>query len=156
MFKVDIIGDEEVIKRLSQIEPQIHKSLLATITKLSFQLQAKVVSEKLSGQVLKTKTGTLRRSISTNVTNLPNQIVGRVGTNVDYGLAHEYGFKGIVTVQGHLRKITKAWGRSISPRQIYVGTHQKNVNLPARSFLRSALKEMAPTIKAEINKAVRL
>lgn len=156
MLKVEFIGGEEVLKKIEQIEPQIQKSLLATITKLSFQLQAKVVSEKLSGQVLKTKTGTLRRSIATNVTNLSGSITGRVGTNVDYGLIHEYGFKGNVTVDGHLRQITKAWGRSITPKKVFVRTHQKKANYPVRSFLRSALREMEPTIKIEIDKAIRL
>jgi len=152
MFKVEVLGGAEVLKKIDQIEPQIRKSLLATITILSFQLQAKVVSEKLSGQVLKTRTGTLRRSIATNVTNLSGSMTGRVGTNVDYGLIHEYGFKGNVTVDGHLRQIKKAWGRSIT----YVRTHQRKANYPVRSFLRSALREMKPMIKIEIDKAIRL
>lgn len=156
MLKVEFIGGEEVLKKIEQIEPQIQKSLLATITKLSFQLQAKVVSEKLSGQVLKTKTGTLRRSIATNVASLSGSITGRVGTNVDYGFIHEYGFKGNVTVDSHLRQITKAWGRSITPKKVFVRTHQKKANYPVRSFLRSALREMEPMIKIEIDKAIRL
>lgn len=156
MLKIEIIGGEEVARRLSAIEPKVHGSLLSTITKLSFELQAKVVSEKLQGQVLGNKTGTLWWSITPRIEDTPTRISGRVGTNVDYGFIHEYGFKGNVTVDSHLRQITKAWGRSITPKKVFVRTHQKKANYPVRSFLRSALREMEPMIKIEIDKAIRL
>jgi phage gpG-like protein len=65
-----------------------------------------------------------------------------VGTNVRYAAIHEFGFRGSVSVRGHARK-----GRSGS---IEVGAYSRQVNLPARSFLRSSLDEMAVTIRSEL------
>lgn len=156
MVKIEFIGGEEVVEKLRQIEPKIYTGLLNAITKLSIQLQSKVKEEKLSGQVLKTRTTNLRNSINYDVDNNPSRITGRVGTNLKYGLAHEFGFNGVVGVPAHLRKITKAWGKTIAPKSVAVKAHSRHMNLPERSFLRTALREMTPQIQSEIEKALRL
>jgi hypothetical protein len=53
--------------------------------------------EKLSGQVLKNRTGTLRRKINYEVRETPTGITGSVGVKLSYAAAHEYGFDGVVT-----------------------------------------------------------
>lgn len=157
MIKLEFIGGEEVASKLKSISPAIHGSLVRTITMLSIKLQSKVQSEKLTGQVLKTKTGTLRRSITYKIDESADKVSGRVGTNLKYGLAHEFGFKGSVTVKEHLRMIKKAFGKPLAnPREVVVKSHSRLMNLPERSFLRTALREMIPEIKSEIDKAVQL
>ena len=150
---------KEVASKLKELEPKIYNSLLSTITKLSIQLQAKIKSEKLTGQVLKTRTGTLRRSINYRVDKTPSEIIGRVGIGADaakYGIMHEFGLRGTENVRSHLRTIKKVWGRSISPKQISVRSHTRTVNYPERSFMRTALAEMRPIIQSDISKAVKV
>ena len=159
MVKIEFIGDREVASKLKELEPKIYNSLLFTITKLSIQLQAKIKSEKLTGQVLKTRTGTLRRSINYRVDKTPSEIIGRVGIGADaakYGIMHEFGFRGTENIRSHLRTIKKAWGKSISPKQISVRSHTRTVNYPERSFMRTALAEMRPIIQNDISKAVKV
>ena len=52
--------------------------------------------------------------------------------------------------------IKKAWGKPIKPKSIMVSAYTRNMNLPERSFLRTALREMTPEIQAEIDKALQL
>jgi hypothetical protein len=105
-----------------------------------------VVGEKLSGQVLKNKTGTLRRSQHESVTSDDNSIRGAVSTDPSasaYGYAHEYG--GTFDVKAHLRK-------SSHNMQTWVREH--SITFPERSFLRSTLNEMAPNIVEGLQNAV--
>lgn len=156
MITMRFIGGTEVVEKLVRMEPEIEKSLLATITRLSIKLQAKVMEDKLSGQVLKTKTGTLRRSITYKINQTQESISGTVGTNVSYGLTHEFGFHGTVNVKAHLRTIKQVYGRPLpAPKQILIGEHSRMMNLPAKSFLRSALREMKPEIKQAIQEAIK-
>lgn len=88
----------------------------------------------MSGQVLGVVTGRLRKSIFGRVRVEGDKILGEVGTNVKYGAAHEYGFKGLVfkTSSNGVRFVSR-------------------MNLPERSFVRSALQDK----QADIVEAVR-
>lgn len=157
MFKFEFVGGEEVAIKLKSLDSKVHESLLQTITKLSIELQGYIKSEKLSGQVLKTKTGTLRRSINFKVDSTSTTITGKVGIGGDaakYGVMHEFGFNGAENVKAHLRTIKQAFGKSITPKQISVSSHTRKVNFPEKSFMRSALKDFEPKIQEEISKAL--
>ena len=112
--------------------------------RLVLKLQRRVRAEKLSGQVLKVRTGNLRRSIDTAMVESSNGVVGVVSTNTKYGRIHEYGFKGTMSVKAHMRTNKKS-GKSFKVRSF-----PRSVNLPERSFLRSALGDMTDEIKMEI------
>jgi len=110
---------------------------------------------RLSGQVLNVRTGNLRRSIHHQVTSSGGLVVGEVNTNVRYGAAHEYGFAGTVNVKASMRQIRQAFGRPLkSPRYVQIRAHSRNVRLPERSFLRSALCDMKPGIEADLQKSI--
>lgn len=154
MTTYELIGKDELVRKISEITPNVKANLEKSIFKLVIELQSKVQSDKLSGQVLKTRTGTLRRSIATKVTSDSNGTVGVVGTNSDYGLMHEFGFKGAENIKAHLRTIKQAWGKSITPREISVRAFTRTVDFPERSFLRSALTEMQGQIISEIDQVI--
>jgi len=157
MIDAYVVGSESVIRRFDSMPDKLRVQLKIAITRLAIKLQRYVKSDKLSGQVLNVRTGTLRRSIDKVVVDQGNRVIGKVSTNVRYGKLHEYGFKGTKTVEAHVREIKKAWGRSITPRQAQIREHTREVNLPERSFLRSALKDFAGTgvIKAGLEAAVK-
>lgn len=157
-IQVVLVGDEEVKARLEKLGPDTHDKVVRAVQKLTIDLQAKVVGEKLSGQVLKTRTGTLRRSITQRVEDNGSSIIGIVGADMStakYAAAHEYGFTGTVEVREHVRRITQAFGRPITPREVLVASHSMRMNIPERSFLRSSLSEMEPDILAGLNEAVQ-
>ncbi len=154
MITMMLLGDRELVAKLDAMPGRVHDGLARAVARLGFELQRKVQAEKLSGQVLKVRTNSLRGSINTTVTDSGSEISASVGTNIRYGKVHEYGFDGTVGVRAHLRRITEAWGRPIAPRTINVGAHSRHMHMPERSFLRSALAEMAPKIAEGLNKAV--
>lgn len=139
-----------------QIDPkEIAKRVREAMVKSVAIVQADVVKEKLSGQVLKRQTGRLAGSIKTQIKGSGLSSVGIIGTNVKYAAAHEYGYKGNVTVPSHERTITKAFGRSLNGSvRFTVGSYRMKMNLPERSFLRTGLndniKRITETFKQKI------
>lgn len=151
-----VTGDDKLIAKLDKMPGNIKSALEKAITRSAIKLQGAIVREKLSGQVLKRKTGTLAASIQWDVKATEGSVVATVGSRIKekkplkYAAIHEYGFKGQVNVREHLRMMTQAWGRPVAPQQITVGPHTMNMNMPERSYVRSKFSEM----KEEINKAI--
>lgn len=157
MIEAYITGSEKVVRKFDTFPAKLRAQLKIAITRLTIKLQGHVKAQKLSGQVLNVRTGTLRRSIDQLVTETSDSIVGKVSTNVGYGKKHEYGFTGTETVEAHLRQVKKAWGRTITPKEVMVRSYTRKVDLPERSFLRSALRDFAEggQINTELEAAVK-
>lgn len=156
MIKVELIGADKVVARFQKMWPALQAATIKSITGSLIELTRYVKANKLSGQVLKNRTGRLRRSVhSSGVRDIGGEVSGTVGTNVEYAQQHEYGFTGTVTIKAHMRTIKQAWGHSLkSPRSVSVRSHGRQVNLPERSFLRSALQELAPQFIARLQKDI--
>lgn len=155
MIRVTLVGTEELKARFESMYPKARDSVRRAVSKLAIGLQRKVISEKLSGQVLKNRTGTLRRSIIERVEETDTAITGIVGTNLVYAAVHEYGFSGTVNVREHTRRVTMAFGRTIAPVETTVRAHPMRMNLPERSYLRSSLRESQQTIEDGLSSAVK-
>lgn len=140
------IRAEQFLARILGMKDQMHANVLRAVTRLSIELQGKVKEEKLTGQVLHVRTGTLRRSINRVVNDDPSGATAVVGTNVKYAHVHEFGFHGPVNVRSHTRTLKNGVVQNV--RQ-YV----RQMNMPERSFLRSSLSEMAAKIKQDIKQA---
>jgi hypothetical protein len=154
MIEFSISGDEAVIRMLSAKVPLLTKAVANSVTRASIMLLRYVKENKLSGQVLHVRSGTLRRKVNYRVTESPTMITGQVGVRLSYARAHEYGFEGQENVREHLRTIKQAFGRSISPVTFSVRAHSRHMKLPERSFLRSSLRELTPEIQSMIQAGV--
>lgn len=146
-FTVEFSGAEEVRLKFLTLSETVRKQLVKSMRDAMISLRAYVAANKLSGQVLHVRTGTLRRSITQRVIESGNDVTGIVGTNVKYAPPHEYGFKGTVSVREYLRR-TKA-GRDAT-----VSAHSRKVDMPPRSFLRSSLEENRKSILDRLEKGV--
>lgn len=167
--KAWIEGVNETKAKLLGIEPTTRVSLCKTILKLSIELQAKVIKEKLSGNPLKRVTGDLSRSVY--ATNTDDGLTGIVGANTPYAARQEYGFKGVEHVREYMRRNqfamlsakfnqigletrpSKAKGKAL--RTQVVRAHTRNIDYPEHSYLRSALNEMRGKIAQDIEKTIR-
>ena len=153
MIRATIVGAELVITHLGEVHPRTHGFVRQAVMKETMHL-VREEKQKVSGPVLKTKTGTLRRGINAAFEDTDTSIVGSAGigkAEAKYPAVHEYG--GTVTVREHTRRMTMAWGRAVAnPRQISVRAH--TATYPERSYLRSSLRENEPRIKANIAAAV--
>lgn len=154
MIEARVEGDDRVVVRLGLHGDQAHREILSTVGSLALRLAVRV-KMKLSDDVLHVRTGRLRRSITSKVSDNDSGVTATVGTNLSYAAFQEFGFRGVVNVRQHMRKLVMAWGKPVrSPKMVVVQGHQRHVDYPAHSFLRSALAEMAPEMRDELTKAL--
>lgn len=154
MIEFSITGDQAVIRMLNAKVPALTKAVLGSVTRASIMLLRYVKEHKLSGQVLKNRTGTLRRKVNYRVTQNATTITGSVGVKLSYARIHEMGFDGTENVKAHLRTIKQAFGRRISPVSFEVRAHSRHVHMPRRSFLASALRDKTSEIQGIIRAGV--
>ena len=100
---------------------------------------------------------------------LMNSIVGvgdrdevRVGTNVAYAAAHNFGIDQEITqqVREHVRRITQAFGKPVKMTPVTVKAHsrKRHMHLPAREFMLvqdEDMDDIADIITGNINKLMR-
>jgi phage gpG-like protein len=148
-----LVGDAALIEHIGGIAPKARAELRKAVDLMAIKTLARV-KLKLSDDVLRVRTGRLRRSITQAVTDDAGSIHGVVGTNVEYARIHELGFSGSQNIRAHLRTIKTAFGKSIKGGAVtfQVSAHSRQVDIPARSFLASSLAELEP----EFNEAVSL
>jgi hypothetical protein len=149
-----LVGDEQLLERLRGISDAVNSGLARCITQLGIDLQRNVQQDKLSGQVLKSRTGTLKSSIDRRVDQNARGATTDIFTALRYGAAQEYGFTGTVSVGASLRRIREAFGRPIAEKTISVRAYERRMALPERSFLRSALDDMTPAIREAVDSAL--
>lgn len=155
MLRIELIGGEKIAAVLESKNERVQSRIESSIGASVLKLQRHIQNGKLSGQVLRVQTGTLRRSIDQLVVKQGDTVTGIVNTNVRYGVMHEYGFSGTVSVKSHLRQMKSAFGRPLKEaRFVQIGAHSRQVNVPERSFLRSALRDLKPQIENSLRRAV--
>jgi phage gpG-like protein len=132
--------------------PQLDTALERAVFRLTLKMVG-LVKTKLGGEVLKVRTGRLRRSINFKLNRQSGKIESTVGTNVVYGKTHELG----LTIPAHIveAKRAKALQFSMGGKIVYA----KRVNIPAvkmpkRSFLQASLEQMTPEIMATLTQDV--
>jgi hypothetical protein len=149
-----LVGDEQALQRLRGLPEAVNSRLLRAITQLGIDLQRDVQQDKLSGQVLRSRTGSLRSSIDVMVDQSGGAITASVFSDSRYAGVQEYGFAGTVSIRASLRRIREAFGRPIAEKTISVRAYDRRMDLPERSFLRSALDDMTPAIRDEVEAAL--
>ena len=153
-----IIGDKALVARLVNAPEAVKRELDQTVQKLGFALEARVVQTKLSGQVLKRRTGRLAASITTGAAETKSRFESTsltafayVGTNVSYGRAWELGFTR--RVGAGARGGPNLTGKSLAT---YFAKHPPGTkSYAARPFLKPALQEMRPVIIEQITLAAK-
>jgi hypothetical protein len=154
VISASLVGDQQALERLRALPEAVNSRLLGAINRLGIELQQDVKQDKLSGQVLTSRTGSLRSSIDFRIDQSGSTFTATVFTDSRYAAAQEYGFVGTVSVRASLRRIREAFGRPISEKTISVRAYDCRMNLPERSFLRSALKDMTPAIHDGVETAL--
>jgi hypothetical protein len=151
------IVDQEVLVNLESIPKKIHAAIEAKLDEQVALLREKVV-ENLSGKVLNSKSGALIEALVSGVEKIGSGLIGFVAVESTdqkvqaYAMAHEYGGKGsyeIVPVNKRVLRFVGKNGDIIFVPYVY------HPPMPERSYLRSALAEMAPEIEAALRDAIR-
>lgn len=148
--------DDQV--NFEEMNDRIKFEIRRTINALTLRLQRTVQEDMLTGQRLKVQSGRLRGSVSSKVVEDQNFIEGTVGAGgalVPYAFTHEFGLNGSMGVKAHLRTIKQAFGRPISPRQINVKAHSRNVRFKELRFMRDSLDMIARIVPKNIDAAIQ-
>lgn len=142
---VVMVGSQQLQAELQNMSPIIRSLVMAKVQSLAIELQRHIVQDKLSGQVLKVKTGNLRRSIQHSIGESSNGITAQVfsSNDVKYAAIHEFG--GTIVPNK-----AKALSFVIDGKRIFT----QSVTLKERSFMRSSLTDMKQMIIDGLTAAV--
>jgi phage gpG-like protein len=150
MITVHLIGDQRLIAKLNRLAGgDLQSGIARTMLRLAMELKG-LVQQKLSGPVLQTRSGRLRGSIQSQVQQTDVGVEASVSTDVPYAPFQEFG----VPHSWEIRPRTaRALAFEVNGQTIFA-MHVTHPPLPERSFMRSALREMAPQIRSELQAAV--
>ena len=154
MLSIDVTGADETLARLTAAPAAIQAALRAKAADLAERLRRHVVDDKLSGQVLQARSGALRDSIAAEVSAEGDGFTATVFStgDVKYAAIQEYGGKTpahlIVPSKAKALAFTIGGGTVFASRVNHPGSQ-----IPARSYLRSALADMAGDITGELKAA---
>lgn len=91
MIEMKWIGMTAFLKTMQRMRKAIPQASISSMRQATEYLRGYIVKNKLSGQVLKKKTGTLSGSIDREEYLMGDSAVGRVGSNLKYARIHEIG-----------------------------------------------------------------
>ena len=152
-FDLRMEGGAALVAKFQNFQDRLYAALVLADKALGIRLQDIVVAQKLSGQVLKRRSGKLATSINFELSQVPNQVAATVGFNkatVPYGVFQEFGVPHSWIIEA---KNAKALRFTIGGQLFY----RKKVTHPGlqeRSFLRSALAQIAPEVGPAIEAAI--
>ena len=172
-LEAKLVGADVLRMNLAGLPTVIRQNILAVLETEMKRMVETVREDKLSGQVLKERSGRLKGSIHGGVSDDKDGTSSFwIGTNVEYAAFHEYGYDGVEEVTEHLRRMThmiigtevvdgvRKAKRAVdlvsggkSGVEVLVGAHQRRVKYAARSYLRPTLAEHADEIEAALGEA---
>jgi hypothetical protein len=151
MITARLVGDDAVLAWLRATPDLAASGLARAITALGIELQRKIQVGELTGQTLAARQGSLRSGTNLQLDQSDDRIAATVSSDSEYARAHRYGAVG---VGARLRRITKAFARPRPRGAIKVRSDRRRVDAPKGSFLSSALEDMDPAIRDEVEAAL--
>lgn len=155
MIKTSITGEGQVLTGLVKLEGEVEARVRASVARQTLELLRHVKENKLTGQVLKVRTGTLRRSVAHSITVTGDAVTGAVSTPLVYAPIHEFGG----TIRARIVEARRAQalkftvgGKTLFRRAVSIPA----VKMPERSFLRTALAERQAAIEADLQAAANV
>jgi hypothetical protein len=147
-----LVGDDAVLAWLRTTPDLAASGLARAITTLGIELQRKIQADELAGQTFAARSGSLGSGTSLQLDQSDDRIAATVSS--DSGFAHTHGY-GAVGVGAKLRRITKAFARPRPRKAINLRSDRRRIDVPKPSFLSSALEDMDPAIRDEVEAALR-
>ena len=145
---------DNVSPALAVMPERIRAALTAKAGALAAELEARI-QQKLTGGVLKERTGALARSIVATIADASGNVSVSVASSGDvkYAAIHEFG--GTIPAHEIVPDKAKALAFVIGGKQAFAArVDLPAVNMPERSYLRASLDEMADAIRDEFAAAV--
>jgi hypothetical protein len=155
MITARLVGDDAVLAWLRAAPDLVVSGLGRAITTLGIELQRKIQEIDLTGQTRGVRSGSLESSTSLQLDQSGDRIAATISSGSGYTPAREYGSSGAVDIGANLRRRTKAFARATPRKPIGMRPYARWTGVPEPSFLQSALEEMEPAIRDEVEAALR-
>ena len=152
MITARLIGDGAVLAWFRATPDLAASGLARAVATLGIQLQNRIQEGELTGQTLAAHPGSLGSGTNLQLNQSDDRIAATVSSDSEYAHSHRYRAVG---VGAKLRRITKAFGRQRPTNAINVRSDRRRINAPKGSFLSSALEDMNPAIRDEVEAALR-
>ena len=134
-LNIEVIGTEQIAKKFQSASQRASQVMREKMQSALFLLESGI-KDKMSGKVLKVRTGRLRSSVTSRVESAGGDIVGRVGSNVVYAPVHEYG-----------AVITPKRGKYLTFQVDGHWVRVRSVRIPRRPIWEPTLKENQEKIR---------
>jgi hypothetical protein len=154
MITAYLVGDKEVSSWLRSIPDAVNTSLVPAITKLGIDLQRKIQEDEPAGQLLTARIRSLNSSIDLSIDQSADGVTATLFRGNGYARTRGYGSTVRVGVKASLRQIKGSFRRPLSDKAVSLQSHSPAMNVPEHSFLLSALEEMEPAIREEVEAAL--
>jgi phage gpG-like protein len=180
-FNITVTGDEQIAMYFRNLPNKLRAGVKKALSEIGYSLLGHIRSQKLSGQALKVRSGTLRGSVAMKVIDRGKELYVQVGTNKSYARIHEYGgtitgrpwltipLPEAKTAAGVVRMTARSWPDTFIQKSkagnIIIFQNQgddiiplfvlkRSVDIPERPYMRSSLKEKTSEILSRIKTAV--
>jgi hypothetical protein len=152
MITARLVGDDAVLAWLRTTPDLAASGLARAIATLGIELQSRIQGGELTSQTFAARSRSLGSSTSLQLDQSDDRIAATVSSDGGYAHAHGYGAVG---VGAKLRRITKAFGRPRARKAISLPSGHRRIDVPKPSFLSSALEDMDPAVRDEVEAALR-
>ncbi len=144
-----IIHDKKVRANMDKLRRKTPDASERAMLRAVELLRGYIVKNKLSGQILKTRTGRLKGSIQQEVISKKNETIGRVGSNLKYARIHELG----EIIPAHTIYPVKASALHfyMNGQEVFCRSADiPDVKMRERHYIRDSMEEMTPRLQKEI------
>jgi phage gpG-like protein len=147
MLQISLEGQEALAERLGVLPDRLREALAEKVDALSQSLFSQVVGVNLSGGVLNARSGLLRDSIQMESSQQDDQIGAQIFSDGDVPYAAIQEFGGKTAAHEILPDKAKVLAFIDNGKQFFARRVQHpGSQIPARSYLRSALEEQGEDI----------
>ena len=153
MITAHLVGVEEVLSRLRAMPEIVDTGLARAITRLGIDLQRKIQENELTARPLTGRFGSLSSNVDLRIDETADGVAATVISGVG-SCAREQGITGRSDLKNNLRHIKKTFGLLPSRKTVRAQARNRPMALPNSSFLYSALEEMTPSIRDEVEAAL--
>ena len=148
-LKIEVIAADVWARKFQSAAQRASQVMREKMQLALFGLESGI-KDKLSGKVLKVRTGRLRSSVTSRIEGTGKNIIGKVGTNFLYAPVHEYG-----------AVITPKRGKYLTFQVDGHWVRVKSVRIPRRPIWEPTLKEnqkkyavfLEPLLRSCLNEA---
>jgi phage gpG-like protein len=156
MLQISLEGQEALAERLGVLPDRLRAALAEKVDALAQSLFSRVVGVNLSGGVLNARSGALRDSIQVESSPRDSQIGAEIFSDGDVPYAAIQEFGGKTAAHEILPDKARVLAFVGNGKQVFARRVQHpGSQIPARSYLRSALDEQGDEIVQDLTEVVR-